>query len=300
MLQLDLVDAAGSAALQRAAAALRVLSFHRSGDGAVLYGPIAEQAERAWAVAHMRSEEGRAERLHELGMRVSTLAAVAPPMPQPSAEPLVLDRRVLWHWAADSLLVGTLDLHVGDRLPGEPLEGMFPASALPSEEATLASLLSIPVDAASLGSRASYTNLAGSPNRSAQSQPVSSPLRRTPYTPPSREPPSPLLAAQAAACAAAAAARASTHESAGRRAYLFNVCVAAEARRRGVASRMLAEASCLARDAGVEMLYVHVEAINAAARALYAAEGFTQESEEPEWLALLLRRPQRLLLAKRL
>ena len=70
------------------------------------------------------------------------------------------------------------------------------------------------------------------------------------------------------------------------------------ARRRGVARALLAAAVRSAADDGVCELYVHVEAANGGARALYEGMGFVTISEEPEWLAARLGRPRRLLLKR--
>ncbi len=84
------------------------------------------------------------------------------------------------------------------------------------------------------------------------------------------------------------------------RAYLSNVAVAAGARRRGAANSLISFASDAARKAGVRHLYVHVVADNEAARALYAAAGFSVETEESAAAAHGLGRPRRLLLHKAL
>lgn len=82
----------------------------------------------------------------------------------------------------------------------------------------------------------------------------------------------------------------------GRRGYIFNVCVADHRRREGIAARLLRLAHFVAAEGGVEFMYVHVEKENAAARGLYEAAGYVQESEESEWLAAKLGRPARSLL----
>lgn len=85
-----------------------------------------------------------------------------------------------------------------------------------------------------------------------------------------------------------------------RRAYLSNVCVAAAARRQGIAAALIEAASDLARSRGVEHMYVHVVADNAPAAQLYRRLGFEREAQESEAFARALRRPRRLLLHKQL
>jgi ribosomal protein S18 acetylase RimI-like enzyme len=84
------------------------------------------------------------------------------------------------------------------------------------------------------------------------------------------------------------------------RAYLSNVCVAAAARRRGVAAALMSAAEAHAAQAGVRHLYVHVVADNAAAVALYGRMGYEVEAEEGEAQARALGRPRRKILHKRL
>ncbi|WIA08025.1 hypothetical protein OEZ85_007495 [Tetradesmus obliquus] len=85
-----------------------------------------------------------------------------------------------------------------------------------------------------------------------------------------------------------------------RRAYLSNICVAAGARRQGIAGALMAEAERVAAGLGVEHMYVHVVHDNAAAQQLYSSMGYEQETEETEGFARALRRPRRLLLHKQL
>lgn len=80
------------------------------------------------------------------------------------------------------------------------------------------------------------------------------------------------------------------------RAYISNVATWAGARRQGVARRLMAEAAAEAAAAGVQHLYVHVEACNQAAAALYFSQGFDMESEESEGFARAQNRNRRLLL----
>ena len=86
----------------------------------------------------------------------------------------------------------------------------------------------------------------------------------------------------------------------GRRAYVFNVCVASHRRREGIAARLLRAAHASAADAGVEVMYCHVERDNIPARRLYEGQGYVAEAEESDWLAEKLGRPARVLLRKAL
>jgi ribosomal protein S18 acetylase RimI-like enzyme len=224
-------------------------------------------------------------------------------------------------------LVGTLDIHVGDRLPGEWLEGALP---VPMPAAAPAQLLSRLWDAgkardaaappaaaaARLSARAAYRNAAeAQPQEDAPADAAAvaaaaaqvfslhdalcdaDAAAAAAHQP---DEPSGAEAEAAAAAAAAAAARPAGAATAGARGYIFNVCVAPAARRRGVAARLLAAAVAEAAAMRVTWLYVHVEADNPAARGLYAAAGFSEEAAEPEWLARRLGRPARLLLRRQL
>ena len=86
----------------------------------------------------------------------------------------------------------------------------------------------------------------------------------------------------------------------GRRAYVFNVCVASHRRREGIAARLLRAAHASAADAGVEVMYCHVERDNIPARRLYEGQGYVAEAEESDCLAEKLGRPARVLLRKAL
>lgn len=63
-------------------------------------------------------------------------------------------------------------------------------------------------------------------------------------------------------------------------AYLANVCTAPVARRRGVGEALLQAARCLAKDWGVDGLYVHTMAVNEIALNFYRRNHFIVESEE--------------------
>lgn len=84
-------------------------------------------------------------------------------------------------------------------------------------------------------------------------------------------------------------------EDVGRRVYLSNVCALPAARRRGVAQRLVEDAKQVAVEWGVDDVYVHAVADNAAARALYERLGFVLVKEETQALADRLKRPRRVL-----
>ena len=69
-------------------------------------------------------------------------------------------------------------------------------------------------------------------------------------------------------------------------------------RRRAAAARRRARAR--AARGGVEHVYCHVERANAAARGLYESLGYVAEAEESDWLAGKLGRPPRVLMRKSL
>ena len=307
-LPVAVTDCAGDYELEAACAQLRVAAFYTYAPESLLFGPAAQQAEQAWTQARLRTELGRAGRLESLGMRVTSLAAVR--LPGPGEQP-----------AACPDVVGTLDLHVGDRLPGEPLEALASREAAAAEELSLeeapaAWLLRRAADGmasvrtvAQLGARASYSDFGRTvPTREehakrfsfeAAAQQQQSPP--PPYVPPLEgEAQEPLAMAREAAIASSAAQRLSGHASAGSRAYVFNVAVWPSSRRRGVAARLLQGVAETAGRMGVRRLYVHVEANNEGARRLYTGQGFQVEAEEPQWLAERLGRPRRLLLARQL
>ncbi|KAL3701340.1 hypothetical protein R1sor_019362 [Riccia sorocarpa] len=80
------------------------------------------------------------------------------------------------------------------------------------------------------------------------------------------------------------------------RGYLSNVCVAEEARRRGVGMVLVEHAKTIAKLWGVSDLYVHVVVENISARKLYEKAGFVYEKEESVKEARSLGRPRRYLL----
>ncbi|XP_062078552.1 GCN5-related N-acetyltransferase 7, chloroplastic isoform X2 [Humulus lupulus] len=80
------------------------------------------------------------------------------------------------------------------------------------------------------------------------------------------------------------------------RAYLSNVCVAAELHRNGLGYAVVAKSKLVAQEWGISDLYVHVAVENEPAKKLYLKSGFTHESDEPAWQARFLDRPRRILL----
>jgi len=90
--------------------------------------------------------------------------------------------------------------------------------------------------------------------------------------------------------------------SAAPRGYVSNVAVAAEHRRRGLATLLLESAQRQARDWGCSTLLLHCVAEDVGNRKLYARAGFRTVALEPVWMPLLQLRPRvrLVLLAKRL
>ncbi|PON56033.1 FkbH domain containing protein [Parasponia andersonii] len=80
------------------------------------------------------------------------------------------------------------------------------------------------------------------------------------------------------------------------RAYLSNVCVAAELHRNGLGYAVVAKSKLVAQEWGISDLYVHVAFDNEPAKKLYIKSGFVYESDEPAWQARFLDRPRRILL----
>ncbi|KAL2650352.1 hypothetical protein R1flu_018480 [Riccia fluitans] len=85
-----------------------------------------------------------------------------------------------------------------------------------------------------------------------------------------------------------------------RRAYLSNVCVAKEVRRRGVGMVLVEHAKTTAKQWGISDLYVHVVVENISARKLYEKAGFVYEKEESVKEARNLGRPRRYILRTKL
>ncbi|XP_015883297.3 GCN5-related N-acetyltransferase 7, chloroplastic isoform X2 [Ziziphus jujuba] len=80
------------------------------------------------------------------------------------------------------------------------------------------------------------------------------------------------------------------------RAYLSNVCVAAELQRNGLGYALIAKSKSVAQEWGISDLYVHVAIDNEPAKNLYMKSGFIYENDEPAWQARFLDRPRRILL----
>lgn len=262
-------DATDSGELLSACAALRVQCFYRypgPANGQILIGDAAERAELCWLDARRRSEEVRDHKMSRLGMRVTCLAVVAPA----EAVDGLADRTALelhgagvaeehMRTACGLDVVGTLDIHRGERLPGEILEGDLPRASGLAEAVTGDRR---PPPAAALSVARAY----------ASSSAYSSAGRAT----------SPGDSASGSNDIA--------------RAYIFNVCVSPAYRRLGIGSLMLRHAHEIATRDGVEMAYVHCEVNNPGAKLLYEREGYVFEKEESEWLASKLNRPRRILM----
>ena len=67
------------------------------------------------------------------------------------------------------------------------------------------------------------------------------------------------------------------------RSYLANVAVCPEARRVGVASKIIAEAERVSRAWGYTEMWLHVNIDNPGARALYEGLGYAIVGEDPPW-----------------
>lgn len=232
--------------------------------------------------------------------RVISFSSAALSSPSSPSSPL--------HHAGDEEVVGTLDFHVGARLPGELLEGTLPASDegdkldsggndddVLSGGKKFGGVGDVHVSVATVATFAAVADPGG----------VTAVGAALAHGVSGLDPPA--AAAAAAVGGVLPVAGGVDGESdgggyagggamGGRRAYIFNVCVASHRRRQGIAARLLRLAHFTAAEAGVEYLYVHVEKGNEAARELYEAEGYVQESEESEWLASKLGRPARSLL----
>ncbi len=82
--------------------------------------------------------------------------------------------------------------------------------------------------------------------------------------------------------------------------YLSNLAVQLEARRQGVAQKLLDRCEAIALDLGFQDLYLHVLEDNHQARQLYAKAGYQAKQADSFWHCWFLRQPQKLLLHKRL
>lgn len=87
----------------------------------------------------------------------------------------------------------------------------------------------------------------------------------------------------------------------GKRAYIFNLATATNARRLGIADTLMCSAHSLMRSLGVEWAYVHAECTNPGAIWLYEQlHQYEQEAEEDEYLAETLQHERRRLFRRRL
>ncbi|KAK3237886.1 hypothetical protein CYMTET_52076 [Cymbomonas tetramitiformis] len=240
-----------------ACAALRVQSFYTppvQGEDVFLLGDCADKAHARWFDQKRRSEESRALRQADLGMNVICLMATAP-VQEVTATLQV--GNVEWlkecRMSGERYAVGTLDVHIGPRLPGEQLVGNHPV------------LLSNPevVDPRDLAARYNYSRMRGPAV-------TAGPGRR--FDPRAIQWPS-------------------SHRDC-ERAYVFNLCVMPEVRRQGVASALLTKAKMQATERGVRELYIHVEVENKAAERLYSHLGFVFEKEETAEDAAKHKRPR--------
>lgn len=84
------------------------------------------------------------------------------------------------------------------------------------------------------------------------------------------------------------------------RAYLSNLAISPEHRRRGAARQLISTCETVARGWGFRHVYLHVMADNAAAKRLYEQSGYQLCEVSNPVLSALGLRPQRLLLSKRI
>jgi ribosomal protein S18 acetylase RimI-like enzyme len=194
-------------------------------------------------------------------------------------------------------VVGTVDVHVGARLPGEFLEGAFPSEKpargdvdrsetfqeIPRETRAERGAVDVAVAAA-----ASFSATASLSDAVVAASGLAAFAEGRAPELPSADP------------AGGGEGYAGGGALDGRRAYVFNVCVARHARNLGVAKRLLRAVHVCAADAGVEYVYCHVERGNHAARGLYEKMGYVPEAEESDWLAGKLGKPPRVLMRKSL
>ncbi len=83
-------------------------------------------------------------------------------------------------------------------------------------------------------------------------------------------------------------------------AYLSNLAVHPDYRRRGIATKLLSASADMVALRGYSEIYLHVLDENASARQLYSKMGYQFQGGTPAWYCWLFRRPRRLLLRKRL
>ncbi len=82
--------------------------------------------------------------------------------------------------------------------------------------------------------------------------------------------------------------------------YLSNLAVRTEARRQGVAQRLLTACERMASERGFHELYLHVLENNHAAMQLYFKAGYELRQADTFWWCCLFNQPRKLLLYKRL
>ena len=189
-------------------------------------------------------------------------------------------------------VVGTLDFHVGARLPGEMLEGSRPSSS-PPRDASAGEDGAVDVSVATVAMFAAVAEPGGAVEAALG---AARGLDGIGVEPEKRATWGEVDGSGGEGGDDEGEGYAGGGAIGGRRAYIFNVCVAHHRRRQGVAARLLRLAHFTAAGGGVDFMYVHVEKTNAAAQELYAAEGYVRESEESDWLASKLGRGARRLL----
>mmetsp|Transcript_10122 Transcript_10122/g.19109 ORF Transcript_10122/g.19109 Transcript_10122/m.19109 type:complete len:447 (+) Transcript_10122:666-2006(+) len=292
--------------LLRAAAALRVQSFFQpptsDAAGALLFGECADSHYERWFLNKRKAEEQRSREMRLRGAQVVSLLAHLPaPLLQAHADCLL---------PRDRCAVATLDVFVGEALPGERLVGDKPGMAPrflgfvdfardgaggAGEEGGGASALS---------ARRAYATGAPGPGKM--------PLGLDPINPVnpstellkaiSEETPSyddsvdflpPGIADQVGGNLPTL-----NRFGEGQRAYIFNLCVFSSARRQGIASMLLQRALQRCQQLGVRYVYIHVEAVNKGAQDLYERHGFVIEKEESDEVEQELGRAKRMLLYK--
>jgi len=249
----------------RLAACLRVDTFYpySPADGILAIGPRFAEEKQKWLSRRRNAEVNRDGHLRALGMQVRTLVAVCEDAGY--CDNVVVDEE---KEVDGGSVLGTCDVHFGYSLPGEPLFGdkPEPEDVEGTEAEASASGRVMWLSSRGLGPRYASTSDAGGE--------AGRPSAMSPRIP--------------------------EHALKHRRAYVFNLCVSESARRRGVGLSLLREAESVAASLGVEFLYVHVEAHNVGAIALYRRGGYSYEKEETEDVARRLRRPRRKLLRREL
>ena len=156
------------------------------------------------------------------------------------------------------LILGTLDVNQGAKLPAEELAGMHPGTDDPVPEGTDISQDSFGTNKGNYGNGESDFD---AKIRAYEDSLGTRPVRY-------------------------------------RRGYLSNVCVLAAARRLGIGHLLMEESLKVGKTWGIETMYVHVEAENVGAKRFYEKNGFEVCEQETEAYALSLSRPRRLLLSR--